>query len=117
MRVTIIGKRGVACHDEVQLMASKPPDKPAFETVAIKVTPNARKSAVAGWGADERGRPLLLVKLAAPALEGKANKELLRFMAEHLDCAKSDVSLIRGETSRTKAVSMPAAVAARLRDC
>jgi uncharacterized protein (TIGR00251 family) len=95
---------------------AKKQDKAAYETVAIKVTPNARKSEVSGWGTDERGRPLLLVKLSAPALEGKANKELLRFMADHLGCSKSELSLIRGETSRTKAVSMPAAVAAGLRE-
>ena len=95
---------------------ANPKNKPAQETVAIKVTPNARKSEVTGWGTDERGRPLLLVKLDAPALEGKANKELLRFMADHLGCAKSELSLVRGETSRTKAVSMPAVAAAGLRE-
>lgn len=85
------------------------------QLLAVKVTPNARKSEVVGWGADEQGRPLLLVKLAAPALEGKANKELVRFMADALDCAKGEVSLIRGETSRIKVLSVPAAAAARLR--
>ena len=65
-------------------------------TLAVKVTPNARKSEVTGWGADEQGRRVLLVKLAAPAQDGKANKELIRFMAEFLGCAKSAVSLTEG---------------------
>ena len=97
--------------DRIQKMAASTP-----QILAVKVTPNARKSEVTGWGADEQGRPLLLVKLAAPALEGKANKELVRFMADVLDCAKSEVSLIRGETSRTKVLSVPADAAARLRE-
>ena len=42
--------------------------------LAVKVTPNARKSEITGWGADEQGRRVLLVKLAAPAQEGKANR-------------------------------------------
>lgn len=83
-------------------------------TLAIKVTPNARKSEVVGWNSDEQGRRVLLVKLAAPAQEGKANKELIRFMAEALGCAKSAVSLVRGESSRTKVLEVPPEAAARL---
>jgi len=83
-------------------------------TLVCKVTPNARKSECMGWGADERGRKLLLVKLAAPAQEGKANKELVRFLAELLGCAKSDVVLLRGDTSRTKSLQVPAKALDRL---
>lgn len=83
-------------------------------TLAVKVTPNARKSEVTGWGADEQGRRVLLVKLAAPALEGKANRELIRFMAELLGCAKSAVFLVRGDTGRTKVLEVPPEAAARL---
>lgn len=83
--------------------------------LAVKVTPNARKSEMTGWGADEQGRRVLLVKLAAPAQEGKANKELVRFIAEVLDCAKSEVSLLRGDSSRTKVLEVPSEAAARLK--
>ena len=83
-------------------------------TLVIKVTPNARKSEITGWGADEQGRRVLLVKLAAPAQDGKANMELIRFMAETLGCAKSSVSLVRGDSSRTKVVELPSEAAARL---
>lgn len=83
-------------------------------TIVVKVTPNARKSEIAGWGEDEQGRRILLVKLAAPAQEGKANKELVRFMAEFLGCPKSAVSLLRGDSSRTKVLEVPPEAAARL---
>lgn len=80
-----------------------------------KITPNARKSACLGWGSDEQGRPVWLVKIAAPAVEGKANKELIRFMAEYLECSKSDISLQKGEMSRTKVLWIPSEAAARLK--
>ena len=32
----------------------------------VRVTPNARRSEIIGWGADEKGRPVLLLKLGAP---------------------------------------------------
>jgi uncharacterized protein (TIGR00251 family) len=83
-------------------------------TLVCKVTPNARKSECLGWGEDERGRKLLLVKLAAPAQEGKANKELVRFLAELLGCGRSEITLLRGDTSRTKSLQVPAEVMGRL---
>ncbi len=80
-----------------------------------KVTPNARKSECLGWGADERGRPVLLLKLAAPAQEGKANKELIRFLAELLDCPRGEITLTRGESSRVKALEVPEPALAALK--
>lgn len=82
--------------------------------LAVRVSPNARKSEFSGWTADEKGRPVLLVKLAAPPVDGKANTELLSFLAEALGCAKSQVALLRGTSSRQKTVELPAAALARL---
>ena len=80
------------------------------------MTPNARRSEFLGWTVDEQKRPVLRIKLAAPAQEGKANAELIRFMADWLGCGRGEVSLLRGETSRSKAVRAPVLAAARLRD-
>lgn len=84
------------------------------QQLVVRVTPNARRSEFAGWSADEKGRPVLLVKLQAPPVDGKANTELVRFVAEALGCPKSQVTLLRGETSRQKVLSIPAAVMANL---
>jgi uncharacterized protein (TIGR00251 family) len=84
-------------------------------TLAVKVTPNAAQSEIVGWGADEQGRRVLLVRLAAPAQDGKANKELIRFLADVLDCPKSSLSLQRGKLSRTKVLELPSEAAARLK--
>lgn len=82
--------------------------------LAVRVTPNARQSAFAGWTADEKGRPVLLVKLAAPPVDGKANTELLRFLADELGCAKSEITLLRGASSRQKTVELPAGCVERV---
>jgi uncharacterized protein len=82
--------------------------------LAVKVTPNAHRSEILGWAADAQGRRVLRVKLAAPPQDGKANKELIRFLAEVLACPKDSVSLLRGESSRAKVLEVPSEAAARL---
>lgn len=82
--------------------------------LVVRVTPGAPRSSFAGWSADEKGRPVLLVKLQAPPVEGKANAELIRFLAGALGCSKSEVLLLRGETSRQKCLEIPARVQSAL---
>ena len=76
--------------------------------LVVRVTPNARRSEILDWGSDEKGRPVLMVKLAAPPVDGKANTELVRFLAGVLGCPKSQVQLLRGEGSRQKVLEVPA---------
>ena len=86
----------------------------ATTQLTVRVTPNARTSAFAGWSSDEKGRPVLLVRLAAPPVDGKANTELVRFIAEELGCAKKLVTLLRGSTGRQKTLELPAEALERL---
>lgn len=65
----------------------------------IVVQPGARRTEVVGPVGDE-----LKVRVAAPPREGKANRELVRFLARILGVAKRDVTLLRGEASRHKTV-------------
>ena len=69
--------------------------------LTIKVIPNAPRSAAAGWlgGA-------LKVKVHAPALEGRANAELLAFLAGALGLPKRAVTLVHGDKSRQKLVQV-----------
>jgi len=46
------------------------------------------------------------VRVAAPATEGKANRELVAFLARRLDVARSHVSLVQGLGSRNKVVEI-----------
>ncbi len=76
--------------------------------LALKVTPGARKNEVLGWEEDypQVGRVLKL-RIAAPPIEGKANKEIERFLAKSLGLPASAVSLLHGSTGRIKLVSLP----------
>ena len=81
----------------------------------VRVTPRAKQTAAVGL-IEADGRPALAVRLAAPPVDGAANKALLRYLAEALDLPRSAVRLASGETGRVKLVSlsgiMPEQVAA-----
>jgi len=67
--------------------------------LTLHVQPGAARTEVAGTHGDA-----LKVRLAAPPVDGKANAELLRFLAEVFGVPRRNVTLVRGETSRAKVV-------------
>ena len=70
-------------------------------TLELRIIPNAPRNEVVGWlGA------ALKVKVHAPALEGRANDELLAFLAEKLGRPRRGVTLLRGDKSRQKVVQI-----------
>ncbi len=73
----------------------------------VKATPNAKRSEITGWQHDPLRGPILLIKIAAPATEGKANAELLSFLSQHFGIAKSHIKLEKGDHSRIKCLSLP----------
>ena len=48
----------------------------------------------------------LRIKVTAPAVDGAANEALLKLLAKRLDCARSNIELVRGTTSRHKVVKL-----------
>jgi len=48
----------------------------------------------------------LRVKVAAPPVKGKANKELIAFLAQKLGLSKGDLTIIKGHTSRNKVMAI-----------
>jgi len=72
----------------------------------IQTTPNAPRSEVVGWvnGTGDPQTDRLKIKVKAPAVEGKANAELLRFLAELFGVRPGAVALVRGDTARLKVV-------------
>lgn len=76
-------------------------------TLNCRVTPKAKKSELLGWAdADEGSGRVLRVKLNAPPVDGKANRELVLFLAKQLGLAKSAVRIRSGEKSRLKRVEI-----------
>lgn len=76
--------------------------------LALKVTPGAKRNEVLGWEDDypQVGRVLKL-KIAAPPVEGKANKEIILFLAKTLGLPKSAVELVHGTSGRIKLAEIP----------
>ena len=66
-------------------------------TIRVYVIPNAKVDKVVG----EHGGAIK-IKLQAPAIEGKANAALRRFLAEKLSIPQRAIVLERGERSRDK---------------
>jgi uncharacterized protein (TIGR00251 family) len=75
-------------------------------TLTIHAQPGAKKTEVAGVHGD-----CLKIRLAAPAVEGKANDELLRFLAQAFRVPQRNVTFVRGEAGRRKTlrIESPAA--------
>lgn len=61
--------------------------------------PGASRSEVVGIHGDR-----VKIRIKAPPTEGKANKELLSFLAKLLGVRKSSLHIVRGDISRSKDV-------------
>jgi len=70
-------------------------------TVRIKVQPNARRTDFAGLHGEA-----LRIALRAPAVDGKANKALVEFLADALAVSRSSVEIVAGEKSREKTIHL-----------
>lgn len=68
-------------------------------TIVIHLQPGASRGKVVRC---EGG--VWYIRVAAPPVEGRANKALIELLSDVLDTAKSNLSIIRGTTSRNKTV-------------
>lgn len=68
---------------------------------AVRVIPGASKNEAAGIQDDA-----LKVRLTAPAVEGKANRACVEFLAGLLGVRRSAVTIAAGEKSRKKTVTV-----------
>lgn len=69
----------------------------------VHAQPGARTSAIAGIHGDA-----LKIRLAGPPVDGKANAELIRYLADAFGVPLRAVVLLRGETGRRKTVRVEA---------
>jgi uncharacterized protein (TIGR00251 family) len=67
----------------------------------LRVQPNAARDELAGFS-----EGVLRVKVAAPPVRGKANRELIAFLAQKLGLSKGDLTILKGHTSRNKLISV-----------
>lgn len=80
-------------------------------TFALRVIPRASRSEVVG---EFDGH--LKVKISAPPVDGAANAEVIRLMARSFGVARSAISIISGETSRSKRVRIEGGTVRRLQE-
>jgi uncharacterized protein (TIGR00251 family) len=73
----------------------------------VRATPNARQSEIIGWEDDPQAGQILRVRIAAPPVDGEANKALRDFLAKSLGLSKSQVTLEKGNSSRFKTFRIP----------
>src|ERR1700751_940585 len=68
-------------------------------TIAVRAQPGARRDEFLGIR-----RGILVARVRAPALEGRANRALCQLIARRLGVRASRVSVVRGERSRDKLI-------------
>ena len=73
------------------------------EIIKIRVVPNAPKSQCVGMYGDA-----VKIKIAAQAVDGKANAELIKFLSKTLGVQKNAIIIRTGETVRDKLVEIDA---------
>jgi uncharacterized protein (TIGR00251 family) len=79
-------------------------------TFLVRVQPRASRSELGGeW------QGALRIRLAAPALEDRANDALRRFLVDRLSVPLSAVRIARGEHSRNKRVEISGATVEQVR--
>jgi uncharacterized protein len=86
-------------------------DTPGGCVISIRVIPRARRSELAG----ERDSSLL-IRLAAPPVEGAANDALIAFLSELLDVPRRAVTIVSGEHARAKRVRIDGLTPAHARE-
>ncbi len=72
--------------------------------IRVKVIPKSSKTELAGYLPDGTWK----IKIAAAPEKGKANRELIEFLAAHFGVAKSRVRIMSGETSQLKRIHVDA---------
>ncbi|MFC1981200.1 DUF167 domain-containing protein [Chloroflexota bacterium] len=69
--------------------------------ISLRVHPNADTNELVSFidGA-------LRVRVAAPPVKGKANKELVAFLSKVLGISKGSLTIVKGHTSRNKVIAI-----------
>ena len=70
-------------------------------SIVVHVVPRAKVTEITGRHGDA-----IRIRLAAPPVDGAANAELVRFLAERLDVPRSSVAIVRGASARRKTVAV-----------
>ena len=70
--------------------------------IAVKITPRAKKNEISEVLEDGTVK----IKLTAAPVEGKANQELVAFLADFFKLPASKIEIVAGQTSRNKLIAI-----------
>jgi len=73
----------------------------ASATIRLRLQPSARANELVGVRDG-----VLVARVSAPAIEGRANEAVVQLLAKRLRVAKSSVRIVRGHRSRDKVVEI-----------
>ena len=72
-------------------------------SLRIKAQPNASRSEFC----ELYGEEAIKIRIKAPAVEGAANKELVKFISKSFKVSKSDIIFKTGQNSKIKIIEFP----------
>ena len=72
----------------------------------IRLTPKGERDAIDGIEPLSNGQSVLKVRVRAVPEDGKANKALIKLIADTLDCAASSIEIVSGATARIKTLKI-----------
>jgi len=84
-------------------------EQPDGVLLGVKLQPRASRNEIGDALGEE-----LKIKVTAPPVDSAANEALIKLLAEKLDCPKSRVELIRGQTTRHKTLKIRGLTAAQV---
>ena len=70
-------------------------------SIVVKIIPRSSKNEIVGWENNQ-----LKIRVKEIAEKGKANDELIDFLAKILKLAKSNIIIVKGHFSRTKKIEI-----------
>lgn len=65
------------------------------------IQPGAKKNGISGYFGEK-----IKIKIKSPAIENKANNELILFLAEKLNIPKKNIEIVYGKNSRIKTLKI-----------
>lgn len=77
-------------------------DQQSGAAIQVRVTPRAGRTMISAILADGT----IKIRLASAPVDGRANDELVRYIAEILDVAESQIEIVSGKTGRDKLVAI-----------
>lgn len=69
--------------------------------IKVKIAPGSSKNKIIGVYNDS-----LKITITAPAVEGKANKKCIAYLAKYFDITKSKIEIISGKNSNNKLIKI-----------